>query len=96
MHERARRTGRALPALATMPSLPDHLSLEWEAFWSLDGDRSTGFSSVGRIPFTAIERYAARLGLTDPDAFRRFRVLIQRMDAAYLAHLAKRRPQPGK
>jgi len=79
-----------------MPCLADHLVMEWEAFWALDGDRSMGFSGVGRIHFQSIDSYAARCGITGADEFRRFRSLIQRMDGAYLAHLAKRRPSGGK
>lgn len=62
----------------------------------LVGDRSLGFGAAGRIPFTAIERYAQLIGITNPDAVRRFVALIQRMDSAYLAHLAARRPSDGK
>lgn len=79
-----------------MPTLAEHLTLEWDAFWALDGDRSMGFSGVGRIHFQAIDAYAARCGICGADEFRRFRTLIQRMDGAYLAHLAKRRPPDPK
>lgn len=62
----------------------------------LVGDRSLGFGAAGRIPFTAIESYARLVGISHPDEVRRFATLIQRMDSAYLAHLAARRPPDGK
>lgn len=62
----------------------------------LVGDRSLGFGAAGRVPFTAIESYARLIGITHPDEVRRFVALIQRMDGAYLAHLAARRPADGK
>ena len=39
---------------------------------------------VGAIPFSSVDRYAARVGICDADAFSRFLNLIRRMDGAYL------------
>ncbi|MBB3020640.1 hypothetical protein FHR70_003726 [Microvirga lupini] len=42
--------------------------------------------SLGRIPFTAIAKYAECYGiLPDIDAFDRFRVIIRAMDSEFIA-----------
>lgn len=76
------------------PAVPGHLVFYWDAFWELSADRPLGFSGVGRIPFTALDAYATRYGLTGPDAFDRFRQIIRAMDAAFRAELSPDKP-PG-
>lgn len=49
---------------------------------------------VGPIPFTSIDRYAARYGIVAVDDFDAFRELIRAMDDAYLEWSAKRRDKP--
>lgn len=44
---------------------------------------------VGAIPWTAINAYAKRHGVRDPDDFDDFVSLIREMDAVYLKHQAK-------
>lgn len=44
---------------------------------------------VGPIPWTAIDRYAERHGVTDPDDYDEFVELISAMDSAYLEHAQK-------
>lgn len=62
-----------------MPEAADILA----AFWSLVWDRSLGYHSYyGGLPFTAIECYARRLGLTDSE-FWRFESLIRACDTEW-------------
>jgi hypothetical protein len=65
------------------PPLPDHLAFYLDAFWDLCGERVI---EGGGIPYTVLDRYAARIGLPDdePEAFLRFTALIRRLDAVFL------------
>ena len=53
------------------------------AFRELQSDRAVTMAGLGPIPFTAIDRYAARYGVRDFDRFCR---LIRAMEAAQYAH----------
>lgn len=82
----AEEEGEAPEALQRRPEIEPHLRLAWGAFWSLSGDRPVGaMGGCGAIPFTSIDRYAARYGIEDADDFDRFHTLIRRMDAAFIA-----------
>lgn len=43
---------------------------------------------VGPIPFTSIDRYAARFGFDDPDAFETLLSVVRAMDVRYIAIMA--------
>jgi hypothetical protein len=61
------------------------LAFYWTAWRELSTDRETGMG-VGRIPFTAIVKYAECYGiLPDIDAFDRFRLIIRAMDSEFMA-----------
>lgn len=60
----------------------------WEAFHALGGDRQLGLV-VGPIPFGAVDRYAARMGIAGRDEFARFHALITAMDVVHQRHLAE-------
>jgi hypothetical protein len=47
---------------------------------------------VGRIYFTAIDRYAERFGLTD-DQFERFRIFIRAMDEEYVLYVREKQEE---
>jgi hypothetical protein len=79
-----------LPCVATRTDPLSHLLLEWEAFTQLSTDRPVGLSR-GAIPWSSIDRYAARHGI-DGDDFNRFCVLIRAMDGAYLTHFKDKPP----
>ncbi len=66
---------------------PRHLTV-WSAFFDLCGDRPAGMGFVGQIPFSAVDRYAARYGITDIDEFETFQSLLRVMDAAYVRRAA--------
>ncbi len=67
----------------------EHLVFYWRAFNELSSDRPLGSSGgAGSIPWTAIDRYATRHGIGDPDAFDRFMSLIRAMDRVYLDYAA--------
>ncbi|WP_442785934.1 phage tail assembly chaperone [Methylobacterium sp. C25] len=87
--ELADEDGTAPKALLNRPDLPDHLVFARDAFWSLSPDRPLGaLGGCGHIPWSSIERYAARHGITDPDAFERFEALIGAQDRVYLKDVA--------
>lgn len=72
------------------PELWPHLVFHSEAFAALSTDRPLGaLGGVGAIPWTALDRYAARHGIDDPDEFERFQRLIRAQDRAYLGHMAE-------
>jgi len=83
--ERLRQRGRTLdPRYLARPKIEFGLQFYWDAFWTLHGDRQSGFG-LGPIPFSAMDRFAARYGISDTDEFDRFQELIRAMDTAYLA-----------
>ena len=73
-----------LLCVATRTDPASHLLLEWEGFAQLSTDRPIGLTR-GAIPWSSIDRYAARHGI-DGDDFNRFCALIRAMDGAYLTH----------
>lgn len=84
-------TGKRPKALTSQPTIDESLRLLWNAFWELTGDRPYGALGLpGAIPFTAIDRYAARYGFDDKDEFARFHQLIRRMDASFIAQMSER------
>lgn len=48
------------------------------------------FGGAGAVPFSAIDRYAARYGIEDLEEFDRFRRMIRAQDRAYLKDAANR------
>lgn len=46
---------------------------------------------AGFIPFEAVDRYAERHGIDDPDEFDEFTRLIRALDEAYVAETSKRK-----
>ncbi len=67
----------------------------WEAWWTLSADRPIGFGGAGPIPFQAIDRYADRFGISDPDEFNSFVALIAAMDdVLFAAQRKKQKPEP--
>lgn len=75
--------------LRDKPDLMPEAAPYLEAFWSLAADRQTGMEQ-GPITFAAIDRYADRQGIIDPDEFNLLEALTRAMDAAYLSE-----PKPG-
>lgn len=79
----------AMKAMDSRPEIDPYLKFVWSGFWELGSDRPIGMGGVGAIPFSAIDRYAQRLGIDDPDQFARFLHLIRSLDAPYLAKTNK-------
>lgn len=78
--------GRDLPAgYLRRPEVEPEGIPYWDAFWELSTDRQVGMGT-GPIPFSALDRYADRFGLSAPDDFDRFRAIVRAMDDAYLSH----------
>ncbi|MGJ0505608.1 MAG: phage tail assembly chaperone [Methylocystis sp.] len=80
----------AMRAISAQPEIAPHLQFVWGAFWELGSDRSLTMGGVGAIPFSSIDRYAVRFGITDTDQFTRFIRLLRQMDAKYLPIANKR------
>ena len=79
-----------LPCVATRTDPISHLLLEWEAFGQLSTDRPVGLIR-GAIPWSSIDRYAARYRI-EGEGFERFCRLIRAMDAAYVSHVKDKPP----
>ncbi len=74
-----------------------HLAFFAEAFNDLSSDRPLGaMGGAGPIPWTAIDRYADRHGLDDPDVFDEFRRLIRAQDRVYLDDVAEKMKAASK
>lgn len=71
-----------LPFLQKEPEFPEALRWAWEAFWELSSDRSIGMA-LGPIPWSSIDRYAARFGIADGDEFEQFLHFVRALDGAY-------------
>lgn len=79
------------------PEVVDGLGWYLEAFWDLTSDRQLGaMGGAGSIPFTAIDRYAARHDIDEPAAFDRLRVIMRALDAEYLKWLGEKQKKPEK
>ncbi len=65
------------------------------AFWALSSDRPVGMSA-GAIPFTAIDAYARRMGVDDPDEFALLLAAIRAMDGVWLDHYARKTKEATK
>jgi hypothetical protein len=78
--------GREAPPLADPgPELELGLEPYWNAFWALSGDRQIGaMGGVGPIPFTALERWAARHGIADADDFEELERFVRALDGEYI------------
>lgn len=89
--ERAQKRGRAAPeAIANAPTLKAYLQFYWEAFLELDTCRPLGMSSVGQIPWTAVNEYALRHGIVDVDDFDYLLTMIRGIDAAYRTYVREK------
>lgn len=60
----------------------------YTAFQELNTTRSIGFG-IGAIPWTAINDYASRYGVTGIDLFDAFTLFVRALDDAWLEHVAK-------
>jgi len=73
----------------------EDLLFVWRAFHDLSGDRPIGMGGAGRIPFTAIDRYAARFGIDARDEFERFMALIRAMDLEFVGWMGRKVEKGG-
>jgi hypothetical protein len=65
------------------------LRTEWAAFAELQYDRPVGMAGAGAIPWSAIDRWAQRNGITDPDEFAALVACLRALDRVWLAEQAK-------
>lgn len=88
MVQQAVRSGCPIPErVLQAPTLQRGLQLYLQAFFDLDAERSRGMS-VGRIPWSAIVRYAEHLDL-DEDQTDSLIYFLGAMDAEHLKRLNK-------
>lgn len=80
----ATETGQVPKALANRIAPDEERIFVWNAFWELHTDRPVAMAGVSYLPFSSIDRYAARYGLDDIDEFDRFRSLIRAVDAEFV------------
>lgn len=93
LRQAAAERGLDVPeAVRGQPQVPAHLDLYWRAFSALSTDRPLGFGGAGPIPWTAIDRYAARLGLGAEEC-ERLAQIVGRVDEAFLGHMERRQKQ---
>jgi hypothetical protein len=76
--------GQRVKAIDNRPEVEPHLIPVWDAYVSLERDRSFSMGGPGPIPFSAIDRYAERYGISNIAEFDRLRRLIMAMDSEYL------------
>ena len=67
-----------------------HLLFHWSAFGNLTSDRQMGMG-IGPVAWTAVDRYAERYGVDDPDEYDRFVRLMRAMDMAFLSWHAEKK-----
>ena len=87
--EQVAASGRSPKALQARPSLEPHLTFWWNAFVELSRDRPVHMGAVGSIPFTSLDRWAQRYGITGLNEFDTFRAVMRAMDAVVHAHGVK-------
>ena len=71
--------------VADKPEVRTDLIFYWEAYLDLSQDRTIGFS-LGPIPWRAINDWAIRYSITDPEEFQILKELIWKIDTAYLKY----------
>lgn len=71
-------------ALQDRPTIEERHQHLWQAFWLLNSDRGMSFGGPLPIPFSSLDRYAARYGIADIDEFEQLVDVIGTMDSAYL------------
>ena len=70
------------------PQLLPGLALFLQAFEDLSPSRSSSGFGLGPIPFEAIDRYARRFCIDDPDDFDDLASFVRALDDEYLAWAA--------
>lgn len=81
--------GHPVPEEVIPPEILPECEFALEAFHELKTDRQGGFI-YGPIPWTAIDAYARRYGITDTEEFDDFVLMIRAMDDVYLKAAEKR------
>lgn len=83
LEDMAAETGVMPAALVNRVDVRPDLLLYWQAFDDLSGARPVGFGGAGDIPWTALDQWATRHGVTG-DMFDMLVDVVRRMDAAWL------------
>jgi hypothetical protein len=87
----AREEGYATPeTIQDQPRVELYDQIYWDCFNDLCGTRPVG-QTVGWIPWTAINDWAKRNGIDDPDEFEVLKKLVVQMDVAWIEHFTTNR-----
>lgn len=79
------------------PALIGYLCIPDGHFWRLSTSRSIGFSTLGPIPWTALDQYATRYGFDQDEVeYEDFMFIMQALDEEFLAISRKQTPSSGK
>jgi len=79
------RDGLPVPALEKRPALMIGLDFYLRAYHELSYDRPIGMT-LGPIPWSSVDRYAAKYGIVDLDDFSVFESHIRAMENAVYHH----------
>lgn len=80
--------GLPVPEHLIPPALPAGSGLYLKAFYELQSDRLEG----GAIPFTAIDCYARRYGIEDPDEFEMLLDMIRSLEVEHAKIIKSLKP----
>lgn len=89
------RAGNHIPELDARVTVDVRLAFYWQAFWDLTTDRQIGMG-IGPIPWSAVDRYAARHRLDDDEQFDLFARFVRAMDAVFLKTIHERQKRDAK
>jgi hypothetical protein len=85
-----------VPESCVPPEVPAEMRFYLDAFWTLSTDRTYGMG-IGPIPWSAVDRYAQRLGIADDEVeYTDFVQILQLLDIAFLKQMNKDSKTPDK
>lgn len=87
----AKEEGYAIPKTVTQkPRVELYEKLYWDCFMDLCGTRTIG-TVLGWIPWTAIDSWATRYGVTDADEFEILKKVVMQLDGVWMEHFKTKR-----
>lgn len=86
----AQEMGDEIPEDFIAPDILEECAFAHGAFHELSSDRQSGFG-IGPIPWSSINAYAQRYGISDTDEFDVFAAMIRVMDNIFVAHHAAKK-----
>lgn len=81
----------AIPkAIQNKPTVQDWDLLYWDCFMDLCGSRQL-VNGMGHIPWSAVNDWAIRFAIHDPDQFEILRFVVGKMDEYWVEHFRQRK-----